>query len=116
MIDANSRYYRSERAAYAPSGADGITVDAAPDGAIATYGAPDGDAIPYLKRRLLPRGNSLDVMTVVQVALGQRLDLLAARLQGDPTQFWRIADANNAMNPFDLMRPPRPLRVPRPGQ
>jgi hypothetical protein len=36
------------------------------------------------------------------VTEGERLDLIAARFFGDPEHFWRICDANNAMNPFDL--------------
>jgi hypothetical protein len=96
MIDPTSRYYRSERA---------------------TYPGPDGNDIPYLKRRLLPPSGSLAMMSAVTVTPGQRLDVLAARYQGDPLQFWRIADANDAMNPFDLVAfPGRQLRVPKPGQ
>jgi hypothetical protein len=34
---------------------------------------------------------------------GERLDLLAAGFLGDPTAFWRIADANNTMWPDDLL-------------
>lgn len=118
MIDANSRYYRSERATYTPPDADVSASYLASDGSQqAVYVASDGNVVPYLKRRLLPQGGDLAVMATVTVALGQRLDLIAARLQGDPLQFWRIADANDAMNPFDLTAVPgRALRIPRPGQ
>jgi nucleoid-associated protein YgaU len=96
MIDPNSRYYSSGRAIL--HGDDGVDV-------------------PYLKRRLLPQADSLAVMGLVTVAPGQRLDVLSARYQGDPLQYWRIADANDAMNPFDLLATPgRQLRVPQPGQ
>lgn len=95
MIDANSRYSGSGTAMLI---------------------APDGTHIPYLKRRLLPQGDSIEILIVTTVGDGQRLDLLAAKLQGDPLQFWRIADANNAMNPFDLARPGRQLRIPKPGR
>lgn len=94
MIDPNSRYYRSERA---------------------TWVGPDGVEVPYLKRRILPKADGR-AGPAVTVAVGQRLDVLAARYQGDPLQFWRIADANDAMNPFDLVVSGTPLRVPRPGQ
>lgn len=33
---------------------------------------------------------------------GERLDLLAARYLADPTGFWRLCDANNAMVPDAL--------------
>jgi hypothetical protein len=56
-------------------------------------------------------------MAVVTVTGGMRPDLLSARLQGDPLQFWRIADANGVMNPSELTDVPgRQLRIPRPGQ
>jgi hypothetical protein len=96
MIDAESRYYNNGRSIHTAS---------------------DGTAVPYLKRRLLPQGESLDIMTIVTVSGGQRPDLLAARQLGDPLQFWRIADANNAMRPNELTDVPlRQLRIPRPGQ
>jgi nucleoid-associated protein YgaU len=41
-----------------------------------------------------------------------RLDLIAARTLGDPLLFWRIADANLALDPFDLVEPGRALTVP----
>ena len=30
---------------------------------------------------------------------GQRLDLIASRYLADPTAFWRLCDANNALAP-----------------
>jgi hypothetical protein len=118
VIDANSRYYSSERATYTPPDEDVSASYVAGDGSQhAVYVAADGNVIPYLKRRLLPQGGDLAAMTTVTVTVGQRLDLIAARLQGDPLQFWRIADANDAMNPFDLTAVPgRVLRVPGPGR
>ena len=117
MIDANSRYYRSAKATYTPPDEDVSATYVAGDGSVqATWVAADGNVIPYLKRRLLPQGDELAEMSVVTVTPGQRLDLLSARQQGDPLQFWRIADANNAMNPFDLTAiPGRRLRIPMPG-
>jgi len=37
---------------------------------------------------------------------GDRLDLITARTLSDPEQFWRIADANDAMDPTDLTNEP----------
>ena len=46
------------------------------------------------------------------------LDLIVeitARTLGDPEQYWRVCDANDAMNPAELtVRPGRTLRVPLP--
>ena len=36
------------------------------------------------------------------MAAGDRLDQVTARFLNDPTQFWRIADANNALQPEEL--------------
>ena len=77
--------------------------------------APDGSVIVYLRRRFLPRGEALPPLLEVTVTEGDRLDLIAARTLGDPEQFWRIADANNAMNPAELTdEPGATLRVPAP--
>ena len=33
---------------------------------------------------------------------GDRLDNVSAQYLGDPEQFWRLCDANNAMEPEEL--------------
>ncbi len=80
----------------------------------AIYTTPDGRRILYVRRRFLPRGNTISVLAEVPIAEGERLDLLAARFLGDPEQFWRLCDANDAMNPFDLAQPGTMLRIPAP--
>jgi len=62
----------------------------------------DGVERRYLLRRFLPDGKKQPLLTEVTVTQGDRLDLLAFRTIGDPVQFWRLADANNAMKPEDL--------------
>lgn len=71
-----------------------------------TYRAADGRKITYVRRRFLPQGDALPLLVEETVIDGDRLDLLTARTLGDPEQFWRVADANNAMNPFDLTAEP----------
>jgi len=81
----------------------------------ATYTAPDGRMVAYKRRRFLPRGEEMSLLAEVTVTRGDRLDLIAARTLGDPEQFWRVCDANDAMNPASLMAEPgRTLRVPVP--
>jgi hypothetical protein len=63
---------------------------------------PDGREIAYIRRRFLPRSEDLPVLVQVNIVQGDRLDLLTARVIGDPEQFWRSCDASNAMNPPDL--------------
>jgi hypothetical protein len=66
------------------------------------YSTPDGRELHYLSRRLLPPGAAMPLLVSVTVTQGDRLDLIAARTLGDPEQFWRICDANDALDPFDL--------------
>lgn len=81
----------------------------------ATYTMPDGRVVTYVRRRFLPRGERLPLLVEATVIDGDRLDLITARTLGDPEQFWRVADANNAMNPFDLTKEPGAIvRVPIP--
>jgi len=75
---------------------------------------PDGREVTYKRRRLLPHGSALPLLVEVAVREGDRLDLVTARTLGDATQWWRVADANDAMNPVDLNEPGRTLRVPVP--
>jgi len=95
MIGVTSRYYRVGRSVH--TGADGRKV-------------------LYLARRMPPRPEDVAVQTTVPVAQDTRLDSLAHRFLGDPKQSWRIADANGALDPFELTAEPgRSLRIPRPG-
>lgn len=80
----------------------------------ATLTAPDGRVIAYQRRRFLPQGETLPLLAEVAVTEGERLDLVTSRVLGDPEQFWRVCDANNAMNPSDLATPGATLRVPVP--
>lgn len=72
---------------------------------------PDGRVAAYVARRFPPPGDSMPTLVQVQVALGDRLDLIAARVLGDAEQFWRICDANDALRPADLETPGLRLRV-----
>lgn len=76
---------------------------------------PDGREAIYKRRRFLPKGSAMPLLVEVKVTEGDRLDLITARTLGDPEHFWRVADANDAMNPFDLTTETgRVLRVPVP--
>jgi hypothetical protein len=80
-----------------------------------TLMAPDGRAIAYKRRRFLPQEETMPLLVEVTVGQADRLDLITARTLGDPEQFWRVCDANNAMNPADLTAQiGRVLRVPVP--
>ncbi|HEU5161292.1 MAG TPA: LysM domain-containing protein [Streptosporangiaceae bacterium] len=68
----------------------------------AVHVADDGQEIPYLRRRLLPRAGDLAVITEYEVRDGDRPDLVANQFLGDPEQWWRIADANPVLDPREL--------------
>jgi nucleoid-associated protein YgaU len=62
-----------------------------------------GKEIVYLKRRFVPPPESFSLLQEHTVVDGDRLDNLTHQYLGDPEQFWRICDANNAMLPNDLL-------------
>lgn len=78
----------------------------------ATLVRAGGTEIVYLRRRFLPSPDRFITLQEHVVTQGDRLDNVTARYLGDPLQFWRVCDANNAMNPPDLMAPVgRRLRI-----
>lgn len=81
MFPANSRYHGIE---------------------IATYKSVDGREIAYLRRRFVPPHTATAVLAEHEVTQGDRLDIITARYIGDPELFWRVCDANNAMQPAEL--------------
>jgi hypothetical protein len=85
MFDPNSRYYNLETAVLT---------------------TPDGRELAYKRRRFLPDGNQMTLLAEVTVIEGDRLDLITSRTLSDPEQFWRVADANNAMDPMELTNEP----------
>lgn len=91
MFEHTSRYYNLETAQHT---------------------TPEGRLVAYKRRRFLPHTQHLPVLIELKVTEGDRLDLLTAKVLGDPEQFWQLCDMNDAMNPADLTQPPgRTLRV-----
>ena len=81
----------------------------------AKYEAPDGREIVYLRRRFLPPAGNESLIAEHVVTQGERLDNITARYLGDPEQFWRVCDSNNAMQPEELTAEiGRRLRIPFP--
>jgi len=75
--------------------------------------AADGSEIVYLKRRFLPPALAKDTPVEHTVTQGERLDNITASYLGDPLQFWKLCDANNAMQPDELTAEVgRRLRIP----
>lgn len=94
MFEPTSRYYHIEET---------------------TLSTADGRELAYKRRRFVPPPGALPLLVEVTVQQGERLDQITARVLGDPEQFWRICDANTALNPLDLVaQPGRRIRIPLP--
>ena len=101
--------------------------DALPIGTV--YVSDDGGGIRevrYWRRRPLPVPEAMATLATHAVTTADRLDLIASEYLGDPLAFWRIADANPALDPDTLVAPegrgPAPrdshaggLNMPAPG-
>jgi|SRR5208283_4445856 len=71
---------------------------------IASLNLPDGRDVSYVRRRFLPQGASAPQLAEVLVLPGDRLDLLASRVYGDPLAFWRLCDGNDAIDPLEMLQ------------
>ncbi|SFN69867.1 LysM peptidoglycan-binding domain-containing protein [Nitrosospira briensis] len=101
IFPVGSRYHGIEIAKYEMSAGKGET---------------EPREIAYLRHRFFPAlSTPADdlILTEHVVTQGERLDNITARYLGDPEQFWRVCDANNAMLPQALTEEiGRRLRIP----
>ncbi len=81
-----------------------------------TVTTPEGTqrTVTYVRRRLLPKPQDHTLLGEHTVAPGERLDHIAARHLGDPTQYWRICDATDVLRPEELERTGRQLPLAMP--
>jgi len=63
----------------------------------------DRVTLVYLRRRFVPQADRFQLLQFHTVTEGERPDNITARYLGDPEQFWRLCDANNAMRPEELI-------------
>ena len=77
----------------------------------AVHVQPDGTTAVYLRRRFLPPASAFTTIQEHVVHDGDRVDVIAARYLGDPEQFWRLCDANEAMRPEELAEPGRTIAI-----
>jgi hypothetical protein len=78
----------------------------------ATHHCVDGRAVVYFTRRFVPPPEQLALLHEHRVTQTDRLDNLSAQYFGDPELFWRLCDANRAMDPEALTAAPgRRLRI-----
>jgi hypothetical protein len=70
-----------------------------------------GRNVVLVSRRLLPPLPSEPMATITSEA-GDRLDLVATRVFGDPLLWWQVADANGVLDPSELeTEPGRPIDI-----
>lgn len=76
----------------------------------AVFPDASGREIPYKRLRIIADAPAIQGHVVMQ---GDRLDRIAFRYYDDPQQFWRICDANRALQPEELTEEiGRELRIP----
>jgi hypothetical protein len=69
----------------------------------AEFETADGKKIKYLRRRFVPPAERFELLVEHTVVEGDRVDTITAQYLGDPEQFWRVCDANNAVRPEELI-------------
>lgn len=94
MFDKTSRYYNLDTATLTVTNSDGTSRE-----------------IRYLKRRFIPSSAGMTTLVEHPVSQGDRLDHITARYLGDPTQFWRLCDTNNVLNPDELEETGRTIKI-----
>lgn len=62
--------------------------------------------VPYVLRRFIPQRRDIAIAAEHIVQSMERPDLLAAQTLGDPELYWRVADANVVIDPFELTDTP----------
>jgi hypothetical protein len=84
-----------------------------------TMSVPDEDEgtreVRYVRRRIIPSSENLTTLVEHTVAQGERLDNITARYLGDPTQFWRVCDANDVLRPEELEETGRVIKIALPN-
>jgi hypothetical protein len=94
MFEPTSRYYPLATATLTVTRPDGTRVE-----------------IRYVRRRIIPPADGDTVLVEHTVTEQERLDHITARYLDDPTQFWRVCDANVVLRPDELERVGRTIRL-----
>ncbi len=100
MFETNSRYYNIQTATLTVTDPDGRPRE-----------------IRYVRRRFIPSADGMTTLLEYTMTQGDRLDNITARYLADPTQFWRVCDANDVLEPEELETPGRVIQIalPQPG-
>ena len=94
MFDPTSRYYNVPTTTLTVMGGDGTPVQ-----------------VRYLRRRFISSPDDETILLEHTFTQGERLDNITARYLDDPTQFWRVCDANLVLRPEELERTGRVIHI-----
>lgn len=73
---------------------------------LASLATPSGTQISYVSRRFIPPPADFAVLQLYRVQQGDRVDVIAASLLGNPLSYWQLCDANVAIQPPDIVAIP----------
>ena len=71
-----------------------------------TQTTPAGAQISYVSRRFIPPPEDFALLQRYRVRQGDRIDVVAASILGNPLSYWQICDANLALEPDDITAAP----------
>ncbi len=94
MFDPTSRYFKIDQGTLTVTDPDGLPRE-----------------IRYVRRRFIPSADEMTTLVEYTMLQGDRLDNVTARFLTDPTQFWRVCDANTVMRPEELEQIARIVRM-----
>lgn len=64
----------------------------------------DGLSVLYVKQRFIPSPENFATLQEHRVEENDRLDNISAKYFSDPELYWRLCDANGAMDPSSLTK------------
>lgn len=73
---------------------------------VLTQTTPAGAQISYVSRRFVPPPEAFTLLQRYRVQQGDRIDVIAGTLVGNPLSYWQICDANLALQPDDVTAVP----------
>ena len=94
MFDPTSRYFKIDQGTLTVTDPDGLPRE-----------------IRYVRRRFIPSADEMTTLVEYTMLQSDRLDNITARFLTDPTQFWRVCDANTVMRPEELEQIARIVRM-----
>jgi hypothetical protein len=67
---------------------------------------PAGSQVSYVARRFIPPPEEFSVLQLYRVQQGDRVDVIASTLLGNPLSYWQLCDANVVLEVDDLVASP----------